>query len=83
VVPHGGGTSIELTGGSISGGFALYVAQGSSVGESSSQYDCVLSSRPGRCMFTNPAAGTWSLMIKSYADYYTGSYSGVKLAVNP
>jgi hypothetical protein len=53
------------------------------VGESSSQYDCVLSSRPGRCMFTNPAAGTWSLMIKSYADYYTGSYSGVKLAVNP
>jgi vibriolysin len=75
---------LELSGGSISGGFALYVAQGSSVGELSSQYDCRLTSRPNRCVFTNPAAGTWSIMTKSYyGSYVNGSYSNVKVAVNP
>ena len=73
----------ELTGGSVTGSLYLYVAQGSSVGESSSQYDCRVSDRPSRCVFANPGAGTWSIMIKSSYAYGTASYSGVKLAVNP
>ena len=67
---------LELTGGSITGAFALYVAQGTSVGTSTSQYDCKDSVYPGRCVFENPASGTWSIMIAT-----TSYYSGVRLSV--
>ena len=73
---------IELTGGSVSAYNyqkpQLYVAQGTSVGTSSSQYDCWDGSYPGRCVFENPASGTWSIMVTAVSNY-----SGVKLAVNP
>jgi hypothetical protein len=74
----------ELTGGTVSGYLYFYVNQGSSVGEDYTRYDCRTTTRPSRCVFTNPAAGTWSIMIKSHYYYSTAaSYSNVKLAVNP
>jgi hypothetical protein len=57
----------ELTGGSP--GFydpVLYVAQGTSVGTSYGQYDCIDSGYPGRCVFENPTG--WYLVDHDH-DY--------------
>ena len=55
----------------------LYIAQGTSVGTSSGQYDCRDIYYPGRCVIENPTAGTFSIMLEA-----PGSYSGVQLAVS-
>jgi hypothetical protein len=77
-VPTGASSLVvDISGGS--GNPYLYVARGSSVGEGSGTYDCRGQGLPSRCVFDNPAPGTWSIMIKD--ETYSGGYSGVSLTV--